>query len=123
MAVTVHIEGMSKLRRALLTVTQEGRKTASREVMRSALKVQAGAKARCPVDTGRLRGSIAVEIEEGGLGASVGTNVHYAPFVEFGTSRMRARPYLFPAWEEERGPFIEALRRELGAEFVRAGRV
>lgn len=27
----------------------------------------------------------------------VGTNVEYAPYVEFGTTRMRARPYLKPA--------------------------
>lgn len=27
----------------------------------------------------------------------VGTNVEYAPYVEFGTTRMKARPYLKPA--------------------------
>jgi HK97 gp10 family phage protein len=122
MSASIRIEGVPRLQRALLTITQEGRRTVQREVMRSALKVQAGAKRRAPVDTGRLRNSIAVEIEEGGLSAVVGTNVHYAPFQEFGTSRMRARPFLFPAWEEERERFIAALRRELGEAFVRAGR-
>lgn len=33
----------------------------------------------------------------------VGTNVHYAPYVEFGTSRMRAQPYLRPSAQEVRG--------------------
>lgn len=30
----------------------------------------------------------------------VGTNVEYAPYVEFGTSRMSKRPYLRPALED-----------------------
>ena len=42
-----------------------------------------------PVDTGRLRSSIALKIEpkEG----EVFTNVQYAPFVEYGTRKMEAR--------------------------------
>jgi HK97 gp10 family phage protein len=122
LSTTVRVEGMPALRRALLTITQEGRRTVQREVMRSALKVQAGAKVRCPVDTGRLRNSIAVEIQDEGLSALVGTNVEYAPFVEFGTSRQRPQPYLFPAYEEEHPQFVERLRRELGSAFVRAGK-
>lgn len=41
------------------------------------------------VDTGRLRSSIHHELNP--KRASVGTNVQYAPFVEYGTSRMAAR--------------------------------
>lgn len=37
----------------------------------------------CPVDTGRLRGSISYSVE--GEECYVGTNVNYAPYVEFGT--------------------------------------
>lgn len=37
----------------------------------------------CPVQTGRLRGSITVNVE--GNTAEIGTNVEYAPFVEYGT--------------------------------------
>lgn len=33
----------------------------------------------------------------------VGTNVEYAPYVEFGTSRMGAQPYLRPAVDRARG--------------------
>lgn len=51
------------------------------------------------VRTGRLRGSITFELGRDTLGpwARVGTNVFYAPFVEGGTSRMAARPFLVPA--------------------------
>lgn len=45
--------------------------------------VRKDAVLNCPVDTGRLRGSITVNVE--GNTATVGTNVEYAPYVEFGT--------------------------------------
>lgn len=53
------------------------------------------------VRTGRLRGSITWRVSRDGRGpyADVGTNVFYAPFVELGTSRMSARPYLRPGLE------------------------
>jgi len=40
-----------------------------------------------PVDTGRLKGSISSAVVESELVAYIGTNVEYAPFQEFGTSR------------------------------------
>ena len=61
------------------------------------LAAETNAKKLCPVDTGRLRNSItnAVKVDEKAV--YIGTNVEYAPYVELGTSRMRARPYLRPA--------------------------
>lgn len=40
-----------------------------------------------PVDTGRLRNSISNAVDEEELAAYIGTNVPYAPYQEFGTSR------------------------------------
>ena len=45
--------------------------------------VRADAVDNCPVDTGRLKGSITSAIEDDS--AVIGTNVEYAPYVEFGT--------------------------------------
>lgn len=118
--MSVRVEGMPRLRAALLRVTGEAEKTTRREVKRAALNVQNGARRRVPVDTGRLRNSIAHEIDAGGLNATIGTNTEYAPYVEFGTRRMVDKPYLFPALEEERGAFLARLRAELGQAFVRA---
>jgi phage gpG-like protein len=39
----------------------------------------------------------------------VGSNVKYAPYQEFGTKRMSARPYLFPAYFSYEGETIKAL--------------
>lgn len=57
------------------------------------------AKEECPVDTGRLRNSISHDTDLAANAAIIGSNVEYAAYVELGTSRMRARPYLRPACE------------------------
>ena len=68
----------------------------NKAVERIALLIEGEAKRLCPVRTGRLRASIHTgKIEEGVY--YVGTNVYYAPYVEFGTRKMAARPYLRPA--------------------------
>ena len=42
------------------------------------------AKDECPVDTGRLRNSIAHEVVDGEKAVYIGTNVEYAKYVEYG---------------------------------------
>lgn len=104
--------------------------------------VASEARERCPIDTGRLRRSIQPGRPEK-LGpdswrVEVGTNVEYAPYVEFGTKahvitpkRKKAlywkgaehpvkvvqhpgtqpRPYLFPALEAKKDEVVRVLRR------------
>lgn len=50
---------------------------------KACLLVENDAKRKCPVDTGQLRASITHEVE--GQTGIVGTNVEYAPYVEYGT--------------------------------------
>lgn len=59
------------------------------------------------VRTGRLRASITWRPGEDDASpyVDVGTNVEYAPYVELGTRRMAARPYLRPALEAARASF------------------
>lgn len=45
-------------------------------------KAEGYAKDDCPVDTGRLRNSISNKVD--GKDVYIGTNVEYAPYVEFG---------------------------------------
>lgn len=61
------------------------------------LTAESYAKRDCPVDTGRLRNSITNAVRTDEKAVYIGTNVEYAAFVELGTSRMKARPYLKPA--------------------------
>jgi phage gpG-like protein len=80
------------------------------EIALRAIKVESSAKQHASgrpgpnVRTGRLRGSITWRPGEDGESpyADVGSNVHYAPYVELGTSRMAAFPFLVPALEAAR---------------------
>lgn len=76
----------------------------AKELGRLALGVERRAKRSCPVDTGRLRSSIAwrLEADTRGISAVIGTNVEYAPYVELGTSQQPARPFLRPALQGAR---------------------
>lgn len=74
------------------------------DLQRRALDVEASAKDLVPVDTGRLRASITTQLgqDSESLFADVGSDVEYAAPVEFGTTRVRAQPYLRPALDAAR---------------------
>jgi len=60
------------------------------------------------VQTGRLRASIIHETNQDSV--SIGTNVVYGKYLEFGTSKMPPYPWLFPAVELKKPEIIEALK-------------
>lgn len=76
------------------------RRVQDRFLPKAGQMVEGSAKLRVPVDTGRLRASITNRID--GDRAIIGTNVEYAPYVEYGTRRSRAQPYLRAAIDENR---------------------
>ena len=78
----------------------------------SALLVEGDAKLRAPVDTGNLRSSLNHKVETDR--ATIGTNVEYAPFVEFSTSRTPAQPFLEPALRENKDKIIKIFKSEIG---------
>lgn len=82
------------------------------EIGKTAYKIERDAKRACPVDTGRLRGSISTNL--GNLEAEIGTNVEYAPFVEFGTRYQSAQPYMIPAFERN----IDGLDNRIAEEII-----
>jgi len=103
MSLHMTVVGDQALREKLRRLERQS-PAAARDVINTvAFLVEADAKRACPVDTGRLRASIGVTPAStaalGTLTAFVGTNVNYAPFVELGTRRQHAQPFLFPAAE------------------------
>lgn len=56
------------------------------------------AKLIVPVRTHRLKDSITHEVEDKSV--FIGTNVEYAPHVEYGTIKQEAQPYLRPSATE-----------------------
>ena len=75
------------------------------------LTAERNAKLACPVDTGRLRNSISHTHDKNT--AYIGTNVEYAPYVEMGTKKMAARPYLKPAIADHIREYKNTIEQEL----------
>lgn len=79
------------------------------------LQAEGYAKRKCPVDTGLLRSSIRSYVEDDGgdQTAVIGTNVEYAAYVEFGTSKTKAQPYLKPAAENHSAEYMAIIQAQL----------
>ena len=77
------------------------------------------AKAKCPRESGRLSNSI-THVLKGGASPAVyiGTNVEYGKYVEEGTSKQKAQPFLEPAatghTSEYKAIMLDAIRDALG---------
>ena len=75
------------------------------------LQAEGYAKMACPVDTGRLRNSISHAVD--GDAVYIGTNVEYAPYVEMGTRRQNAQPFLQPAAENHGAEYQQIAQQYL----------
>lgn len=107
------ILGLDKLSKQLSKI-REGAYV-EKGLTKTALRIDRDAKMNCPVDTGNLRGSITFDVN--GDCAEIGTNVEYAPYVEYGTLHQPAKPFLGPAFEDNKHflheDIINELRKEL----------
>ena len=65
------------------------------------------------VRTGRLRNSLTHSVAMNEKAVYIGSNVEYAAYVELGTSRMRARPYLRPAVENYTDEYKNLVKQAL----------
>ena len=66
-------------------------------------------------DTGFLVNNIALKIDADSLGASVESRADYSMFLEFGTSKMSARPFMQPALESNKGKIRQLEKRMIKA--------
>jgi hypothetical protein len=65
-------------------------------------------------DTGRLMGNIeTIEATSSKIEAKVGTNIIYGAHLEFGTSRMAARPWLMPSFRKASEGVAKELKAKL----------
>jgi len=143
MTVTLRLEGSAELQAALRRASGEIKQAVSRAVVGTALELQGNIKtsiARGPAsgrtyekynprrthtasapgqppmtDTGRLVNSIEFD-KIGDLTATVGSKLAYAAYLEYGTSRIAARPFFRPAIEEIRPKYMARLEKALGDE-------
>ena len=64
------------------------------------------------VDSSYLVNNIFLDVDSDGLGASVESRAEYSSFLEFGTSKMAARPFMQPALEANRAK-IRRLEKQM----------
>jgi HK97 gp10 family phage protein len=83
-----------------------------RAVKETAFAIVTEAQRRVPVDTGTLRRSIHADFPTP-VSARVGPSVEYGAYVEFGTHRTAAQPYMTPAAEAARPKLLAAVRAAL----------
>lgn len=124
--------GLQVLYNHLPEVPPAIKKARTQLLLKAAFDVQAQAQSRAPVATGFLKSSIYVRTEtmstygtgvgEGahgsyllpeveapdGYNAYVAVGANYGQFIEYGTSKMAAQPYLIPAADAVRPTFIAA---------------
>lgn len=149
MSGTIRLQGFKELRAALKQFPEAAKRGARRGLTKGALRVQRSAREAAPVDTGRLRSSIAYRIESpvGGVRAIIGTAVKYGRYREFptrphfvparyigrwaqlhGLGRRgvfvsgRATPFLIPAAEANKTAVVNDVKAEVRAEIERLGR-
>lgn len=136
MTVTIRLEGSEQLQRELRRLSDDLRREVGQVVLGAAVEMRAdivtsiergpasgrtykksnptrthtaSAPGQPPMsDTGRLANSITFD-RVGDLTATVGSALNYAPWLEYGTSRMAARPFFRPAVERMRPIYIGKL--------------
>jgi len=102
-------QAVGRMRQVLLRVLADGAEAIAANARARVLELR-DADRRGPSD---LADSIRVEADD--EGARVVAEAPHAPYVEFGTRRMAAEPFLSPVMEEERESIIERAGRALGA--------
>ena len=105
MGLSVHITDHSGL---FQKATEEQAKDALEAV---GIQAEGYTAQNAPVRTGRLRASITHKTQ--GKTTYIGTNVEYAPYVEYGTSRMSPRYFLTNAINGHLDEYVEILKHYL----------
>ena len=106
MAVKVKVTSRTK------EVSEQFKKAVERGLTAAAIIVESDAKLRSPIDSGTLMGSIAKgKVVNSSI--QIGTNIEYAPYVEYGTSRMAAQPYLTPALIENKAKIQKVFESQI----------
>ncbi len=67
------------------------------DLAEGALVIAVEAESNCPVDTGFLKSTVFVQKQSNDV--EIGFEAPYASYVEFGTYKMAAQPFLRPAFD------------------------
>lgn len=148
--MSLEVRGLAELMAKLDKLGGDVDKAMQTGMKHATAVVQASAKAGCPVDLGQLRASImrSHEVAIHSIIGKVGTNVEYAPYVEFGTGihttkgtgrqtpwsfqmpdgnwvttrGQRPQPYLYPALTSNRKEILKAFEWSLTKAIKKVGK-
>lgn len=95
MSSGVKIEGLARMEKNLAEAGTKTREAAEQAVAEEVEEIRDDARRLAPHKTGALRAGIRADAD--GLDGDVKSTVRYATFVEHGTYRDRAQPYMAPA--------------------------
>lgn len=98
------IAGMARLEQQL---NQVGLAFTVDDLVEGALVIAVEAENNCPVDTGYLRSTVFVQKD--GDNVEIGFEAPYASYVEFGTYKMAAQPFLRPALDNAEAAALSAI--------------
>lgn len=114
--ITVKLEGADKLLTKLRAYAMGVSKKVQEEVGIRLLLIESDAKALSPVDTGLNRSQIRANLN-GKFSGSVTANSKYAYFLEMGTYKMAAQPFLMPAYLKNKQAFLANIKEALKFRF------
>ncbi len=112
MSFRIEMRGDQKLRRALQKTSPFTVEAANQTLFWTAAAIKHQAQLLVPIRTGLLFNSIYFKLLRP-MTYVVGADTPYAYFVEYGTSRMMAKPYIRPAISMVKPDINKILRDEL----------
>lgn len=112
----ISVTGIANVLEALTKGIKGYSEKTSKATMQAGLKTEYFVKQNTPVQTGNLKSNINTQLvsqSSDKTEAFVGTNVSYAPFVEFGTNRMEPRAMFRKALDEHAKDIWETFNNSL----------
>lgn len=109
MKMSLSLKGTSELRKALEHPL--GMEAIKKTIAYHGSQVQNRAQRLAPVDTGFLKRSIELFIEDGGMSAVIRARAIYSPYLEYGTRYITAIPFMGPALNLQEPAFMADIRR------------
>ena len=118
----IELSGVDEILNRLQQIGANVSRLENQALRNAAEPVLEDAKANAPVRTGKLKEGLkisSIKTKEGmkyilvGVDKSDNSKIFYGKFVEFGTTKMSARPFLGPAYEKNKREIVETIKDKL----------